>query len=149
MKYSQTPLHCAAYWGFRECCLVLLENGADKSLKNVRKMLTSERKWNIICEVRFNMLDMFSDVCYLEFGKDHNMILHSFFKKNWNSSQFLLWNHMEPPSQALGNTVIVSKERKGIIVFFSFLFRHQQQQQEERDFWNWLLWLRIIRWDFL
>ena len=33
--FSQTPLHLAAYYGYKECCKILLEYGADKSIKNV------------------------------------------------------------------------------------------------------------------
>ena len=33
--FSQTPLHHAAYYGYKECCEVLLEYGADKTMKNV------------------------------------------------------------------------------------------------------------------
>ena len=32
---SQTPLHLAAYWGRKKCVSALLENGADKSIRNV------------------------------------------------------------------------------------------------------------------
>ena len=35
MFFSQTPLHRAAYSGKKECCEVLLENGADKNIQNV------------------------------------------------------------------------------------------------------------------
>jgi len=33
--FSQTPLHVATYFGYKECCKILLEYGADKTIKNV------------------------------------------------------------------------------------------------------------------
>jgi hypothetical protein len=38
----QTPLHCAASLGHPECVEILLQYGADKTLKNVRK----QSRWN-------------------------------------------------------------------------------------------------------
>ncbi len=37
-SFWQTPLHLAAYYGYKECVEKLLQYGANKSLKNVQKL---------------------------------------------------------------------------------------------------------------
>ena len=55
ISFWQTPLHRAAYWGYKESAEVLLKYGADKTLENVWNLqIVGKRVWEWIFHVRVN-----------------------------------------------------------------------------------------------